>query len=96
MDIFYKRNLTNLEVLAPYVVKLTYNDGYYKVHSNTIWSVHRNADGSGNIHLFQDGAGGSIGYFGTYFDADNTVTLGGVTYSDPDLVLAWFIANLAE
>jgi hypothetical protein len=96
MDIFYKRWVTNIECLNPDfgVIKLTYNDGYTKTHTNTVYSVHKNPDGSGHIHLFQDGAGGSIGYWGHQISVNEPLTFGGVTMTDPDDVLDWCVANI--
>lgn len=97
MDIFYKRTIDNLEVLAPFVIRLTYTDGYAKIHSNTVWSIHKDAGATtGMIHLFQDGAGGSIGYFGHWVSPTTPIKLGGVSKTNINDVLTWFIANVAE
>jgi hypothetical protein len=80
LDPFYKRNLTGLKVLGTQVVKLEYDDGSFKVHSNTVWSVHKDViEGvplnSGMLHLFQNGAGAGFGYFGYHVSEATPITI---------------------
>lgn len=101
MNIFKKKNIINFTVIGEGLIKLEYDNGTYSIHSNTVWSVNKDPNNelgedqtSGMVHLFQDGAGGSIGYFGHWISLETPLIVNGDPMTDCLDVENYLLNNL--
>lgn len=79
MNVFNPKSLTNLEVLAPHIIELTFDDGSQKTFSGVMWSVNVEPDGvSGDFHLAISGGTAGIGILGERVSPTEPINLNGV------------------
>lgn len=83
MSIFDKKTVSNLYWVGPRTIKLEYDNGELSIHNNVVWSTNkdRNIEGvdqtSGMLHLFQNGAGAGMGFFGIWVSESNPLVVDG-------------------
>lgn len=101
MNILKKKNITNVTIPKDGVVMLEFDNGTYSYHSNTVWSVHKDPNNeagedqtSGMLYLYQDGAGGSMGYFGHWISPETPLVINGIPAVTSDEVEEFFLTNL--
>lgn len=101
MNIFEKQSVTKLEVLGKGITKLYWDNGKTEVHNYSVWSVHKDPnteDGtpltSGMIRLFQNGSGGSLGYFGYWISEETPLNVNSLLMTTLEEVTKYLTNNL--